>query len=109
MYNYIKIEEKLTTKSLLPLTAEGAYKRSVDTRDLWPPSTKIGGATGGAFKVYYSENSNAMFVVANTYIQAFDVETGKLLFMDHYSDKEAGTDESVQRDKAMGSNDSIGE
>lgn len=68
----------------LPLTAQGAFDLSVsmDVKS-WGGSTPLA-STGGAFYVYYSEVSNAMFVVANTYIQAFDVASGKLLMMSSY-------------------------
>jgi|GEM_PF-3070754 len=68
----------------LPLAAEGAYALSVgmDVKS-WGGSTPLA-ATGGAFKVYSGEASNTLFVVTNTYVQAFDVESGELILMCRY-------------------------
>ncbi|MBR3297790.1 MAG: hypothetical protein IKI64_01155 [Clostridia bacterium] len=65
----------------LPLTAQGAFDISLgmDVKS-WNGSSRLA-ATGGAFKVYRSEASNALFVATNTYIQAFDVDTGEMLLM----------------------------
>lgn len=68
----------------LPLTAQGAFDISVGMDvGSWNGSSRLA-ATGGAFRVYTSEASNALFVVTNTYVQAFDAETGKLLMMSNY-------------------------
>lgn len=84
--NYYDIASELNLKGVeLPLTAQGAFELSVgmDVKH-WHGNGHRFYTTGGAFYVYYSEVSNAMFVVANTYIQAFDVASGKLLMMSSY-------------------------
>ena len=72
------------TDVTLPLTAQGAYDLSVamDVRS-WNGSSRLA-STGGAFRVYWSDTSGAFFVVTNTYIQAFEASTGKLLLMHSY-------------------------
>ncbi len=83
----------------LPLTAQGAFAVSLgmDVKS-WNGSSRLA-ATGGAFKVYRSERSNALFVVTNTYIQAFDIATGKMLLMSPFDTKangRFGCDESTR-------------
>ncbi len=70
----------------LPLTAQGAYDLSVnmDVKS-WHGSSRLA-ATGGPFRVYYSNVSDAFFVVTNTYIQAFEASTGELLLMHSYGE-----------------------
>lgn len=69
---------------VLPLTAQGAFDISVGMNvKKWYGTTPLA-MTQGPFCVYYSEVSNALFVVTNTYIQAFDKETGELLMMHRY-------------------------
>lgn len=82
----------------LPLTAEGAYEISLN---MGVKKWKYLGRTGGAFKVYSSERSNTMLVVANTYVQAFDINSGKMIMMYIVYDRDYLNiaDRSVQRDK----------
>ena len=98
---FLKADSKVKLEEVtLPLSAQGAFDLSVDMNvKSWGGTTPLAG-TGGAFRVYYSENSNAMFVVTNTYVQAFDVETGKLLLMSSMGGKTRdGADESIKLDQ----------
>ena len=78
-------------EATLPLTAKGAYDLSVGMDLVHTGGSPRLSITGGAFLVYYSDVSDAFFVVTNTYIQAFDVSTGKLLMMNSYGS--VGADE----------------
>lgn len=75
-----------TSGITLPLTAQGAFELSLRMKvNEWNGTTRFA-ATQGPFYVYYSKASNALFVVTNTYVQAFDVETGALLLMHSYGE-----------------------
>lgn len=68
----------------LPLDAQGAYDLSIGMNvKSWNGTTRLA-ATGGRFAVYFAPKSNAFFVVTNTYIQAFDRDSGSLLLMHSY-------------------------
>ena len=91
-------------EATLPLTAKGAYDLSVGMDLVHTGGSPRLNCTGGAFRVYYSDVSDAFFVVTNTYIQAFDVSTGKLLMMNSYGSVGHGKEYYYGKDNSTNEN-----
>lgn len=87
----------------LPLNAKEVFDISVGMNvKKWYGSSWIA-STGGAFTVYYAEKSDCLILCTNTYVQAFDRETGELLMMHNFGGTLGhsgmnGTDESVPKE-----------